>query len=204
MENTSDRISRYKKRIHSELVAHDLKKQERTVTSTLISKLEMNVEDHKKVREVYQKAAVYTQEFLEKHISSIVTNALQSVYHEKNIEFKVVFDKKRNSTECKLSIMEDGEEFDLLEDRGFGIADVASFALRVAYILLDKVDNVMACDEPFRNLDSERIQFASRMIVELSKRIGMQFIISTHITDLTEAADNVIWLKLVNKRTVKV
>jgi DNA repair exonuclease SbcCD ATPase subunit len=163
--------------------------------------LDTDLEDHKKVREVYQQAAVFTQEYLEEHISSIVTNAIKSVFYEKDIRFQAKFDKKRNSSECTLSIFDGEEEYDILEDKGFGVADIASFALRCAYILLDSVDNVLIMDEPFRNLDKDRTPYASKMIAELSKKLNIQFIIITHVDDLVDAADNVIVLKMKNKRT---
>ena len=163
--------------------------------------IENNLEDHKKVREVYQQAAIFTQEYLEAHISQIVTHALQSVFYEKDISFKAQFDKKRNSSECNLSILDKGEEYDILEDKGFGVADIASFALRVAYILLDSVDNVLIMEEPMRNLDKQRMIYASKMIHELSHKLNIQFILVTHSEELTDAADNVITLKMKNDRT---
>lgn len=154
--------------------------------------LEKELSDHKIVREVYQQAAINTQAYLEKHISFIVTNALQAVFFEKDIKFIVKFEKKRNTSECELSIIEDGEEYDIIDDKGFGVADIASFALRVAYVLLDKSEKVLIMDEPFRNLDAERAPYASKMIKELSHKLGIQFIICTHIEDLSEHADKVI------------
>lgn len=194
----------FERMVHNTAAVHHAKKDELEQYELQLEVLELDYEDHVKVREVYQKAAVLTQTYLEGHISSIVTNALQSVFYEKNLEFKVEFDKKRNSTECNLTILDDGEEYDLLEDKGFGVSDVSSFALRVAYILLDSVDNVIIMDEPFRNLDKERTPYASKMVSELCKKVGMQLIVSTHIDDLTESADNVIRLKLKSKDTTEI
>ena len=100
--------------------------------------------------------------------------------------------------------MEDNNEYEILDDRGFGVADICSFALRVAYILMDEVDNVLILDEPFRNLDKDRTPYASKMIAELSKELDIQFIISTHIDDLTEAANKVIRLRLIAKDTTEI
>jgi DNA repair exonuclease SbcCD ATPase subunit len=191
-------------KVDEALLKNKLKKKELVDKRDELNDLEENLTDHKKVREVYQQAALATQSYIESHISSIVTNALQSVFFEKDLEFKVVFDKKRNSTECNLYILEDGDEYEILDDKGFGVADISSFALRVAYILLDSVDNVLIMDEPFRNLDKDRTPYASRMVAELSKELDMQFIISTHIDDLTEAANKVIRLKLIKKDTTEV
>ncbi len=182
----------YRTTINNVLPIHNKKKKELEQANKKLVSLEENLTDHEKVREVYQQAALATQRFIETHISSIVTNAIQSVFFEKNLEFKVEFDKKRNSTECSLTLLEDGEEYEILDDKGFGVADITSFALRVAYILLDTVDNVLIMDEPLRHLDSDRMSYASKMIAELSKELNMQFIIVTHSNELDNYADKAI------------
>jgi DNA repair exonuclease SbcCD ATPase subunit len=76
---------------------------------------------------------------------------------------------------------------------GYGAADIASLALRVAYWKLDgESRNVLALDEPLRNLDKERQVLASMMIKNLSRmKGGLQFVIVTHNTALAESADRV-------------
>ena len=188
MKSTFERI---RKQIDSALTLYNDAKKDFEQHSQQLSKIEIELQDHKRVREIFQQASVFTQAYLEKHLSSIVTNAVQSVFFEKDLEFRVEFDKKRNSTECNLYLVEGDEEYDLLDDRGFGMADVISFALRVAYVLLDKVDPVMILDEPFRNLDAIRIPYASEMVQSLSKKLGIQFIIVSHIDNLADHADKV-------------
>ena len=56
-------------------------------------------------------------------------------------------------------------------------------------------------DEPFRNLDKERTPYASKMVAELSKKLGIQFIIVTHVEALTEKANRVIELQMIKKDT---
>jgi DNA repair exonuclease SbcCD ATPase subunit len=189
----------YRKKITDRKAIRDYSISQLKKHNDISISLKNELSDHKKIREVYQQAALHTQTFLEKHLSVIVTNAIRSVFYEKNMEFKVEFDKKRNSTECALTILEDGEEYDIIEDKGFGVADIASFALRVAYILLDSVDNVLILDEPFRNLDKKRIPFASKMVQELSHKLGIQFIIVTHIEALAECADNSMYVSISKK-----
>lgn len=188
-------IFRHRELINDALSLNRNKKQELETQQKILSELEEDLEDHKTVREVYQQASLATQTYLESHISSIVTNAIQSVFFEKNLEFKVEFDKKRNSTECNLFILDDGDDYDLIDDKGFGVADIASFALRVAYILLDSVDNVLIMDEPLRHLDDNRMSYASKMMAELSKELNMQFIVITHSTELCNHANKTIKIK---------
>lgn len=200
----SNTFNPYRKTIDSLVAIHNNYSWNLAEYNSEMVDLEKNLEDHKKVREVYQQAAIFTQEYLEEHISSIVTHAIKSVFYEKDLKFKVKFDKKRNSSECNLFILDGEDEYDILEDKGFGVADIASFALRVAYILLDSVDNVLIMDEPFRNLDKDRTPHASKMIAELSKKLNMQFIIVTHLDDLTECADKVIILRMKQKDVTEI
>lgn len=160
-----------------------------------------NLEDHKAVREAFKQAALYTQNYLEVHLSKIVSNAIRAVFFEKDVQFRVEFVERRNSSECDMHLIEDGEEYDLLDDRGHGMADIASFALRVAYVLLDNVNNVLVLDEPGRNIDKNRRPYASKMIKELSRELDMQFIIVTHQQELIEYADLHLQTIIKNKRS---
>lgn len=192
-------ISDIRKKIDSALSIHEEYTNELNVHEKELKYRETEYEDHRKVRAIYQQAALDTQIFMENHLSSMVTNSLKSVFFEKNVEFICKFDKKRNSTECNMYIIEDGEEYEIMEDRGFGMADIISFSLRVAYVLLDSSDNVLIMDEPFRNLDKSRIPYASKMVKELSHKLKIQFIIVTHIEELTECADTNIHIVMKDK-----
>jgi DNA repair exonuclease SbcCD ATPase subunit len=191
--------SSYRDRLDKQAAVHEYNKSQLKRHKSELSVLKRESDDHKKIRDTYKQAAVTTQSYLEKHLSLIVTNALQSVFYEEDFEFVVKFSEKRNATECSLTIIDDGEEYDIIEDKGFGVADIASFALRVAYVLLDSTDNVIIFDEPFRNLDKNRIPLASKMVKELSHKLDMQFIIISHIKELAECADKSVQIAKVKK-----
>ena len=160
-----------------------------------LKSLEKEQELLQHAREIFQKASILTQNHLAIHLSTIVTKALRAVFYEKNVSFKVEFIERRNVTECDMWIEEDGYQYSLLESRGFGMTDIASFALRVAYILLHPSDNVFLIDEPFRNLSEDKHEIASQMIKELSSELHIQFIIATHVTALREHADKAFYVK---------
>lgn len=154
-----------------------------------LSDLEKNSNLLQQAKEIFQKSALLTQNHLAEHLSKIVTKAIRSVFFEKNVEFKVEFKEQRNKTECEMYIIENGEEYSLTESRGYGMTDIVSFALRVAYILLHSSENILIIDEPFRNLDKDKHEYASLMVKELSRELSMQFIICTHMEILQEHAD---------------
>ena len=148
--------------------------------------------NHVEAREYIIKAAQLTQENLEKHLSSIVTKALEIVFEEEAPKFIVRFTPKRNTSECEMYFSDDGvNEMDPLDSCGFGAVDVASFALRISIWALGKSRPTIIVDEPFRNLDSERMPRASEMVKILSEELGIQMIIVTHEEDLQANSDKV-------------
>lgn len=146
--------------------------------------------DLEKARSIFQAAAKLTQSQLSKRISLIVSNALSAVFPDP-YKFVIDFVERRNSTECDLLFEKDGNKRDPMDSCGFGAADIASLALRVAYWKLTKnTRNILILDEPTRALSKDKQKLASLVFKGLSKlEGGLQFIIVTHNPDLAEAAD---------------
>jgi len=188
----SNTLRNYKNQINMRrgMIKHLEAKKEKSEKQKEI--LDLNSENLKEAREIIQAAALITQNSLAKHISTIVTKSLQSVFTDMNLEFSIKFEEGRGKTEANIQILEDGEDFDIFYDRGFGVADVISFSMRVAYILLSPVDRVVIIDEPFRNCSIDLREDLSLMVKELSENLGIQFIISTHMDELKTHADKVI------------
>lgn len=182
-------IQNFRKIIDNKLTELNLYQASETKHMKLLSELEKESDILAEAREVFQKASILTQNHLAVHLSSIVTKALRAVFYEKNVNFKVEFVERRNVTECDMWIEEDGFTYSLLESRGFGMTDICSFALRVAYVLLHSCDNLLLIDEPCRNLSKDKHEVASGMIKELAKELGMQFIIATHSGEMIFHAD---------------
>ena len=158
----------------------------------LQAELETTLEDlgvlHE-TRNIFKKAAILTQNNLASHLSSIVTKSLRIVWGDREMSFHTEFVERRNSTECDMWIEEDGYKYALLGSKGFGVVDVISFSLKVAYILLHRSDNICIIDEPFRNCSRDKHETLSKLIKGLAEELDMQFIISTHVPDLISYAD---------------
>jgi len=148
-------------------------------------------------RSLIQKAAQLTQERLSVHISDLVSLALRSVF-EDPYEFQATFENRRNTMECDLMFVKDGNEYKPLDSCGYGAADVASFALRIAYWSLGETRPVLIWDEPFRQLDKKKQAMAAEMVAKLSKELGLQIIIITHSEELAECADKVFHVSIEN------
>lgn len=171
-----------------------------------VDKLETLLEHQKnleKARVLIQKASQITQKQLSIQLSNIVTMALAAVFKEEAYQFKAEFINRRNVTECDLLFVRNGKTRSPLDSCGYGAADIASLALRVAFWKLDDARPVLILDEPTRALSINYQERASMMIKKLSE-MGIQFIIVTHRLELAEAADKIFWVNMENEiSTVK-
>lgn len=153
---------------------------------------------------IMQTAAKRSQEYLAQHLSSIVTQAIQTVI-EKPYEFVCEFVERRGSSEADLYLKKDDNIYDILESTGGGLGDVCSFALKVAYLLLSNTDNVLIIDEVSRHINSVRQrELFAQVLKKLSEEFEIQMIINTTIPELLEVADNIIELRQQNGETYQV
>jgi DNA repair exonuclease SbcCD ATPase subunit len=159
-------------------------------TKTEIIELERSFNFHEKAREIVREVGMKTQQQLQYHISDITSLALESIFDDP-YELKVEFVERRNKTECDLLFVKNGEAMKPINSSGGGTVDVASFALRIASWSMERphTRNVIMLDEPLRFLSVDLQERASRMIKELSNKLGLQFIIVTHEEELAVYAD---------------
>lgn len=141
-------------------------------------------------RAILHKVAKETQEQLQYHISDVVTMAMETIFDEP-YTFGLDFIIKRGKTECELYLERDGQKVSPLQNVGGGALDVASFALRLSLYTLQTPRSrpTIILDEPFKFLSKDLLPRASDLLSELSKKLGVQFIIITHLDELTEGAD---------------
>ena len=153
--------------------------------------LQKEAEIIEKAKEIVSASAQITQDQFKKDLSDIVTMALHIVFGEE-YSFKISFVQRRNTTEADLLLVEDGHEMHPLDSSGFGVADVISVALRMAYWKMQGTRNCIIWDEPSRNLHSSVLQQSlSKMIEQISQSFGLQLIVITQIKELIDIADRV-------------
>ena len=174
----------------------ELMQKELSQISGSLRKLKLDLSQYEEAQLIVQHVAKQTQEQLEYRISEIVTLALSSVFDEP-YSLKVKFVIKRGKTECELLFERDGIEINPIEEAGGGPIDVAAFALRVALWSLSRPRprNLIVLDEPFKHLDRNAQAKASRMLTEISGKLGIQIIMVTHSVELIEASHKVFEVK---------
>ena len=143
-----------------------------------------------KARLIIQKVAKATQAELEYYISELVTLAFASVFPDP-YEFGVAFEEKRGKTECRMRFLRDGHEVNPLSGSGGGPLDIASTTLQFTIWSLNKTQAIIGLDEPFKFLDASLHKKAGEMLKEVSRKLGLQIFLITHIEKLAKQADKV-------------
>lgn len=138
-----------------------------------------------------------TQREIREYIEDTVTFALQTVlgnqYH-----FVVDFNyDKRDQAEVTFYLSKNEMLYEPRKDTTSGGAvDICAFSLRMILYTLEDPNPipVLVLDEPFKNVSQGFIPLVSEMVMELSKMLKLQLIISTHTDEIIELADNIIYL----------
>ena len=196
MKNLSEIKSYYERQVgKKEQIEQDI--------VSLQDKLKTNRKDVKnleKAHEIVKLVGGETQQQLHYHISDITSLALEGVF--KN-PYKLVLDfvERRGKVECDLLFERDGVQVKPKRASGFGSLDIASLALRIACwsMKAPRTRPTIIIDEPFKNLDRTHHEAASQMIKEISSKLGIQFIITTHIPILAAYADKEFNVSIKNK-----
>lgn len=172
--------------------------------STELSLEKRSLRQYEQAKAIITEVGIKTQQQLQFHISDITSLALDAIFTDP-YSLKLEFVKRRDKVECDILFTRDEMEVDPLSASGGGAVDVASFALRIASWSLQRphTRNVIIMDEPLRFLSVDNQERASVMIKEISKKLGIQFIIVTHEQALTPYADKVFEVSI-NKGVSKI
>jgi DNA repair exonuclease SbcCD ATPase subunit len=136
-------------------------------------------------QEITQNVAQYIQQQAHDRIAGVVSRCLSAIFDEPYV-FYIHFERKRNRTEARLIFERNGQEVDPMTASGGGVVDVASFALRLSCLLLNKppLRRVLIMDEPFKFVSEEYRERVQILLETLSEEMQIQFIMVTHIDEL--------------------
>lgn len=152
-----------------------------------------------KARAILQLVAKETQEQLEYKISELVSLALSAIF-DNPYELVLEYEIKRGKTEANLLFKRENNSVRPLLSSGGGAVDVAAFGLRVAIWSLKqpRSQNTIVLDEPFRFLSKQHQEKASKLLSEISRKLGIQIIMVTHNQEFISAADKVFQVSKTN------
>ena len=155
-----------------------------------------------KAQKLIQLVAKETQEELEYSIAEVTSLALSVVY-KNPYALKLNFKMKKGRTQCIPMFTRNGHEYNPKKRTGGGPVDIAAIALRCALWSLrrPRTRNSILLDEPFRFLDEKKHRqgLGIRVVQELSKALGIQFILVSHEQGLIKGSDKVIKIGIKNE-----
>lgn len=156
-----------------------------------------------KIVAVVSEAIKVTQDNFKGKIEGLVTNAVQFVF-QNNQKFVLKFSTEKTGAKYLPMIEDDGELLIPKEEMGAGVLPIISFALKVIVKSFEtlKTRNFLIFDEPIRGSLGSGGGYLIRAVEffkEVSKKAGIQIIFLTHVREIAEVADNVIYVKKVGK-----
>ena len=157
-------------------------------TTEELESAQIKANDIAQAQTILQTIASQTQSMVEEKLSRLVTAALHTVFPESPYDFLIKFEKKRNSTECKLLYKKGDEEFNPLFESGGGTIDIASIALLISFIMIEKKHPVIFLDEAMKHMSKERAKVAAQFLKSVCEKLILQIIMVTHIQELIEYA----------------
>ena len=175
-------------------------------TEADLKKSQQHMENLLKARELISAEAEATQKAFQQRINSLVTMVIRSVFVEREIDFKLSIERKKNRLEVKPMLIENGIEYDDIGyDFGGSMIDLISFALRVVLWSMQKPKSraIFILDEPFKQIGKGvMLERAGQMVKELSEKLGLQIILVTHEKQLQEIADKSFLVDMKKGRSV--
>ena len=121
-------------------------------------------------------------------MAGLLTYGLKTVFDDQNLSFSPVMTKKNEKIWIELKTENDGVEGEF-ESFGGSVAVIESFLLRVICMLKLKLAKLMLLDETFAPVGDDYIPNTSRLVSELSKKLGLDILLVTHQKEFQTFAD---------------
>ncbi len=101
----------------------------------------------------------FTRSQIKGKIEDIVNSALKCVFVDKKLNFKIIPAITKRGVNYELFIDTDGVVTPLSDAKGGGVLDIVTLSIRIAFVRMfsNVLRQTIILDEPFKNLDSERI-----------------------------------------------
>jgi DNA repair exonuclease SbcCD ATPase subunit len=112
-------------------------------------------------------------------MAGLVTYGLKAIFEDQDLSFKPVISKKNERIYIELKTANKGVEGDF-GSYGGSVAVIESFLLRVICMLKMGLARLILLDETFAPIGDEYIQNTSKLVGELSKKLGLDVLLVTH------------------------
>ena len=170
-------------RVDSEIKEREIWKIQLDRTSRLVKKKKRALKTVAITHELIHSCARLVQERTYAELTEIVSKCLTAVF-KTPYTFGLEFIKRQGRTDALFYYERNGIRIDPL--RCGGVTDVASLALRLSVLLLQRKRKVLVGDEPFRCLDKVGRKKIPMLLKILEEELGFQIVMVTHADELKE------------------
>ena len=162
------------------------------------------LELNEKVQRLLQLTSEFARQQAKIRIEEIVTSALTVVFG-KDYKFRLSLEVRSNRPEVDYWLESEGIVTQLKPpdyDRGGGVADVVSLALRLAVAELSEVRGPVLLDEVGKHVSAEYAPNVAYFLKEYSEKFGRQMILITHNEALAEIGEVSLAVSQTNGKSV--
>lgn len=131
----------------------------------------------------------YVYEYAES-FSEIITEGLQSIYHDQDVRFDIEVEQKRGKVSVNFVVEENGVRGAPLESFGGGVASVVSLLMRVLVVLKADMARYLILDESLASLSEEYIEPCGDFLRKLCSELDVNILLVTHNTSFIDQSDN--------------
>lgn len=132
-------------------------------------------------------------------IESIVTQAIQEVYGDKALRFKIEFENKRGAVSVEFKLWDDNlkKYLNIIRSEAGGVKAIVATILRLVVVDLyhPRVEGPIVLDEVGVQLSAEHQERFGLFLQQYSKLTGRQIILVSHQEKVIKGADRTIRLK---------
>ncbi|MFJ5716583.1 chromosome partitioning protein ParA [Neobacillus sp. NPDC093127] len=178
-------------KVISKIAQRDLLRQQKEAARNRLEAAESELRDFDLVQILLQQTSEYARQQAKTQIEEVVTSAL-SVVFGKDYRFIVNIEVKANQPVAEYFLESEGVTTQLKPpdyDRGGGVADVVSLALKLAVGELSGIRGPLFLDEVGKHVSQEFAQNVAFFLKEFSSKFNRQICLITHNPVLAEIGD---------------
>lgn len=158
--------------------------------------LQTKIEDLQKEDVLLEKVSELFKHLLNKYVyeyaesfSEIVTEGLQSIYHDQDVGLDIEVEQKRGKVYANFVIVSNGERGDPLKSFGGGVSSVVSLLMRVLVVLKAGMARYLILDESLASLSEHYVEPCGDFLRKLCAELDVNILLVTHNQDFVDQAD---------------
>lgn len=186
-------LAAMRSRFERDMGALALLEKQANEKTTALGQIREDLETGRLVQTLFARMSEFARAQIKTRIEAVVTAALQAVFPEQGLSFRVVLGTVSGQPAANWEVvsMYGAEEVadSPEESQGGGISDVVSTALRLAVLELLGLPGPVLLDEIGKHVDSAHSPHLAAFLKAYAEKTGRQVILVTHNDALAEAAD---------------